>query len=73
VTAPLTITVNGESTRIDAGSSVEQLLAGQPNYEPKRRGIAVARNGEVVPRSRWASQQLADGDAIELLTATQGG
>jgi sulfur carrier protein len=37
-----------------------------------RRGIAVALNGEVVPRSEW-DRPLADGDAVEVLTATQGG
>jgi sulfur carrier protein len=67
------ITVNGEPTLVADGSSIEQLLAGRPNYDPKRRGIALARNGEVVPRSRWSSQLLAEGDVVELLTATQGG
>ncbi|WP_245889012.1 sulfur carrier protein ThiS [Glycomyces artemisiae] len=37
-----------------------------------RRGIAAAVNGEVVPRSEW-DRALADGDAVEVLTATQGG
>ncbi|WP_157930625.1 sulfur carrier protein ThiS [Glycomyces xiaoerkulensis] len=36
------------------------------------RGTAVAVNGEVVPRSEW-DRTLADGDAVEVLTATQGG
>ncbi len=36
------------------------------------RGIAVAVNGEVVPRSEW-HRPLRDGDAVEVLTATQGG
>lgn len=37
-----------------------------------RRGIAVALNGEVVPRSEW-HRALADGDTVEILSATQGG
>ena len=69
----MNITVNGEPTLVDNDGSIEQLLAGRPNYDPKRRGIAIARNGEVVPRSRWSSQQLVEGDVLELLTATQGG
>lgn len=36
------------------------------------RGTAVAVNGEVVPRSEW-HRPLSDGDAVEVLTATQGG
>ncbi|WP_020520446.1 sulfur carrier protein ThiS [Catelliglobosispora koreensis] len=37
------------------------------------RGVAVAVNGEVVPRSAWESHLLADGDSVEVLTAAQGG
>jgi sulfur carrier protein len=33
----------------------------------------VAVNGTVVPRSTWATSRLADGDAVEVLTAAQGG
>jgi sulfur carrier protein len=67
------ITVNGDLTEVDTGTSIAGLLAARENYDPKRRGIAIARNGEVVPRSRWNAQQLAEGDVVELLTATQGG
>jgi sulfur carrier protein len=69
----MNIIVNGVPTQVADGVSIEQLLSARPNYDPKRRGIAIARNGEVVPRSRWTSQQLAEGDVVELLTATQGG
>jgi sulfur carrier protein len=37
------------------------------------RGIAVAVNGEVVPRASWATSELAEGDNVEVLTAAQGG
>lgn len=37
------------------------------------RGVAVALDGEVVPRSRWSSTRLADGQAVEVLRAVQGG
>jgi sulfur carrier protein len=33
----------------------------------------VAVNGEVVPRSTWATASLRDGDRVEVLTAAQGG
>jgi sulfur carrier protein len=36
-------------------------------------GVAVARNGEVVLRARWAEQQLSAGDHVEVLHAVQGG
>jgi sulfur carrier protein len=40
---------------------------------PGGRGIAVAVNGEVVPRSAWATTTVAAGDQVEVLTAAQGG
>lgn len=37
------------------------------------RGIAVARNLGVVPRSQWGVEVVHDGDEIEIVRATQGG
>lgn len=36
-------------------------------------GIAVAHNGEVVPRGEWPAVDLRDGDRLDVLTAVQGG
>jgi sulfur carrier protein len=36
-------------------------------------GVAVAVDGEVVPKARWASTALVDGARVEVLTAVQGG
>jgi sulfur carrier protein len=47
---------------------VSHLMGGPP-----ARGLAVAVNGEVVPRSSWTVTALDDGDAVEILTAVQGG
>jgi len=38
-----------------------------------RRGIAVALNGTVVPRTEWVSRAVRDGDEIEIVGAAQGG
>jgi sulfur carrier protein len=40
---------------------------------PSPRGIAVARNGEVVPRSAWDTTSVHPGDRIEIVTAAAGG
>jgi sulfur carrier protein len=40
---------------------------------PEQRGIAVARNGDVVLRASWADTTLAAGDRLEILHAVQGG
>jgi sulfur carrier protein len=66
------IVLNGDPADLPDGTSLTQLLLGA-GLDPQRRGVALARNGEVVPRSLWATEALADGDVVELLTATQGG
>lgn len=37
------------------------------------RGLAVAVNNYVVPKSQWPSYDLTEGDAVEIIRATQGG
>ncbi len=64
------LTVNGRDCRVGPGLSVEVLLA---SLSSARRGVAVAVNGTVVPRSSWADVALADGDTVEVLSAAQGG
>ena len=67
------LTVNGRPYRPAAefsGLSVDALVR---ELSAARRGVAVAVNGTVVPRSTWADVALADGDSVEVLTAAQGG
>jgi sulfur carrier protein len=35
--------------------------------------VAVAVDGEVVPRSEWGERTLADGSRVEVVDAIQGG
>ena len=64
------LTVNGTSREVTGDLSVAALVAG---LTAAQRGVAVAVNGEVVPRSTWAEAGLRDGDRVEVLTAAQGG
>jgi sulfur carrier protein len=64
------LTVNGRGFDSDRALSVQALVE---TITEARRGVAVAVNGEVVPRSTWAATPLAEGDAVEVLTAAQGG
>lgn len=64
------LTVNGRGFDSDRELSVQALVE---TITEARRGVAVAVNGEVVPRSTWAATPLADGDAVEVLSAAQGG
>ena len=66
------ILLNGEQTSIDAGTTVEQLL-GRLDVPPQARGVAVAVDAEVVPRTQWPRTVVADGAEVEVVTAIQGG
>ena len=68
----MTVIVNGEPAEVDAGQTVAGVLAGL-GHPPAGPGIAVALNGEVVPRSTWSTTTLDDNDRIEVLGASQGG
>jgi sulfur carrier protein len=66
------ITVNGSSRELDEGASVTDLVA-LLGGRADGRGVAVALEGEVVPRSVWESTRLSEGDRVEVLVAVQGG
>jgi sulfur carrier protein len=63
--------VNGERRRLAAGD-VGSLVAAL-GLDTAGRGLAVARNGEVVPRGAWGTTTLVSGDRIEIVGAVQGG
>ncbi len=64
------LTVNGAPGELPAGTTVAALVE---ERAADARRVAVARNGEVVPRSAWGRTQLEEGDAVEVLAATAGG
>jgi sulfur carrier protein len=66
------VTLNGNPTTVTKESTVADVVASLAGPDA-RRGVAVAVNGEVVPRTGWAGIGLSDGDRIEVLIATQGG
>jgi sulfur carrier protein len=67
----MNVTVNGTVRETPAGSTVDDVVRElSPDTD---RGLAVAVNGEVVPRHRWAATPLRESDSIEILTAVQGG
>jgi sulfur carrier protein len=62
--------INGEQRELASDAGVLDALGalGLP-----RTGVAVAVDGEVVPKARWAATALVDGARVEILTAVQGG
>ena len=68
----MTVLCNGDPVEVEAGATVAQLLD-RMGVEPDARGIAVAVDGEVVPRGRWADVRLVADARVEVVTAIQGG
>lgn len=70
-TLAASVRVNGTPEPLSAATVAELLQLKE--ISPNTRGVAVARNGELVPRAQWASTPLLAGDAIEIVVAKQGG
>jgi sulfur carrier protein len=64
--------VNGERSELPAGETVAAVLR-RLGLQPDARGVAVAVDGEVLPRACWETFALAEDARVEILTAMQGG
>jgi sulfur carrier protein len=64
------VLVNGSPWDGPPGTTVADLVA---HWCASPRGIAVARNGDVVPKSAWDATEISGGDRIEIVTAAAGG
>ncbi|MBX3102613.1 MAG: sulfur carrier protein ThiS [Bacteroidetes bacterium] len=66
--------VNGKTRTIKAANpSITSYLQEYEQILPTEKGVAVALNGQVVPRSEWTATSLKSGDVIEIVRAFQGG
>ncbi len=65
------ISVNGKIQAVEA-HTIRELLVAQ-GIDPQRRGIAIAVNGEVVPRTAWEQTAIQPGDRVEIVHALAGG
>jgi sulfur carrier protein len=67
------ITVNGEPREVAQRYPLTDLLQ-EMDLDPENvSGVAVAINESVVRRSDWSDVRLSGGDAVEVITAQQGG
>ena len=66
----MNVIVNGEARSVPANATLAELIAW---HTDAHSGVAVAVNGEVVPRTAWPRHELAEGARVEILTAVQGG
>ena len=67
----LTLTVNGKPTELAVTSATLADVVALMGLEGKR--IAIEKNGEIVPRSRYASTAVMRGDRLEIVGAVGGG
>jgi sulfur carrier protein len=68
----LTLRVNGDALEVAAGSTIADLVAALTE-EDEPKGVAVAVDRCVVPRSEWASTPARSGSLVEVVTAAAGG
>jgi thiazole synthase len=66
------IELNGKPRALPPGATLADAVR-ESGAGAEARGVAVALDGEVVPRSHWDSTLLADGHRVEVLAAIQGG
>jgi sulfur carrier protein len=66
------IVLNGDVHEQGAGEPVAKLLE-RLGLGNGLRGVAVAVEGEVVPRAEWERLRIPEGARVEVLTAMQGG
>ncbi|MBA2523215.1 MAG: sulfur carrier protein ThiS [Solirubrobacterales bacterium] len=67
----MTVEVNGKRMELRDGASVRDAALAI-GVEPGR-GVAIALEGEVIPRGRLAETMLSEGQRVEVVTAIGGG
>jgi sulfur carrier protein len=65
------LSLNDQPREIAPGATLADLLRELGLAE--RKGLAVAVDDAVVPRSAWPAQLLAEGARVLVIRATQGG
>ena len=64
------ITVNGDEREVAPGTTVAQFIGGIHLLGSR---VAVERNYEIIPRSRYEVTVLEEGDRLEVVTFVGGG
>jgi sulfur carrier protein len=68
----MNVTVNGNPAELRADATVADAVEAA-GLEAAARGVAVAVEGEVVPRGEWDARPLREGESVEVVRAVQGG
>lgn len=68
----MNVVLNGERVELGEGATAAEAVQAA-GVAQDGRGVAVAVEGEVVPRAEWARRDLNEGDVVEVVHAVQGG
>ena len=66
------VVLNGRDAELAEGATVRAAVDALDLPAPER-GVAVAVDAEVVPRTQWDTHELNEGARVEVLRAIQGG
>jgi sulfur carrier protein len=68
----LTLSLNGAPVQVAVGATIADVVAGlTEEHDPK--GVAVAVDRCVIPRSEWATTTARAGSLVEVVSAAAGG
>ncbi|QHS61557.1 sulfur carrier protein ThiS [Chitinophaga agri] len=65
------VLVNNKLYAVQPGTSIAALL--QFIQLPSEKGVAIAINSQVIPKTSWPDQILQTADKVTIIRATQGG
>lgn len=68
----MNVKLNGEPVEVEEGATVADAVS-RAGVSDAGRGVAVAVEGEVVPRDEWPRRGLREGESVEVVHAVQGG
>ena len=66
------VVLNGRDAELANGATVRAAVDAL-ELPASGRGVAVAVDAEVVPRTQWDTHELSEGARVEVLRAIQGG
>jgi len=66
------VLLNGSEAELTDGATVRAAID-TLDLPASGRGVAVAVDAEVVPRTEWETHELTEGARVEVLRAIQGG
>lgn len=66
----ITVTINGKQQTLAGPTTIAAYVETLP---VNQRHLAVAKNGEVVPRDQWLDTLIEDGDSLEIVRMVGGG